>query len=87
MNLSFISAACACSPYGTVDRQKTCMQVTGQCKCLPHVTNRDCSACEPGYYNLKSGNGCQRYINAQYNDRDAKLSFFLNIFLYLFFIL
>ncbi|KAB5579854.1 hypothetical protein PHYPO_G00199730 [Pangasianodon hypophthalmus] len=52
--------ACACSRYGTVDGQKTCTQVTGQCECLPHVTNRDCSACEPGYYNLQSGEGCQR---------------------------
>ncbi|XP_030630034.1 laminin subunit gamma-1 [Chanos chanos] len=51
---------CSCSPYGTVDRQTSCLQVTGQCQCLPHVTNRDCSACEPGFYNLQSGKGCQR---------------------------
>ncbi|XP_072544365.1 laminin subunit gamma-1 [Salminus brasiliensis] len=51
---------CSCSRYGTVDQQTTCMQVTGQCKCLPHVTNRDCSACEPGFYNLQSGKGCER---------------------------
>uniref|UniRef100_A0AAR2M605 Laminin subunit gamma-1 n=1 Tax=Pygocentrus nattereri TaxID=42514 RepID=A0AAR2M605_PYGNA len=51
---------CSCSPYGTVDRQTTCMQVTGQCQCLPHVTNRDCGACEPGFYNLQSGKGCER---------------------------
>uniref|UniRef100_A0AAY5EF86 Laminin subunit gamma-1 n=1 Tax=Electrophorus electricus TaxID=8005 RepID=A0AAY5EF86_ELEEL len=45
---------CSCSPYGTVDRQTTCMQVTGQCQCLPHVIDRDCSACEPGFYNLRT---------------------------------
>ncbi|MBN3312115.1 LAMC1 protein, partial [Atractosteus spatula] len=51
---------CSCSPYGTVDRQTSCLPVTGQCQCLPHVINRDCSACEPGYYNLLSGQGCKR---------------------------
>ncbi|XP_022533612.2 laminin subunit gamma-1 [Astyanax mexicanus] len=51
---------CSCSPYGTVDQQTTCMQVTGECTCLPHVTNRDCSACQPGFYNLQSGKGCER---------------------------
>ncbi|XP_038859912.1 laminin subunit gamma-1-like isoform X1 [Salvelinus namaycush] len=51
---------CSCSPYGTVDRQTSCLQVTGQCPCLAHVTNRDCSACEPGFFNLQSGTGCER---------------------------
>uniref|UniRef100_A0A673GN31 Laminin subunit gamma-1 n=1 Tax=Sinocyclocheilus rhinocerous TaxID=307959 RepID=A0A673GN31_9TELE len=51
---------CSCSRYGTVDRKTTCSQVTGQCQCLPHVINRDCSACEPGFYNLQSGKGCER---------------------------
>ncbi|CAB1317552.1 unnamed protein product [Coregonus sp. 'balchen'] len=50
---------CSCSPYGTVDRQTSCPQVTGQCQCFPHVTNRDCSTCEPGFFNLKSGTGCE----------------------------
>uniref|UniRef100_A0A8B9RND4 Laminin, gamma 1 n=1 Tax=Astyanax mexicanus TaxID=7994 RepID=A0A8B9RND4_ASTMX len=54
------TVACSCSPYGTVDQQTTCMQVTGECTCLPHVTNRDCSACQPGFYNLQSGKGCER---------------------------
>uniref|UniRef100_A0AAY4ABN0 Laminin subunit gamma 1 n=1 Tax=Denticeps clupeoides TaxID=299321 RepID=A0AAY4ABN0_9TELE len=52
--------SCSCSPYGTVGRETSCLQVTGQCRCLPHVTNRDCSACEPGFYNLRSGKGCER---------------------------
>uniref|UniRef100_A0A668A017 Laminin subunit gamma-1 n=1 Tax=Myripristis murdjan TaxID=586833 RepID=A0A668A017_9TELE len=51
---------CSCSPFGTVGQQTGCSQVTGQCQCLPHVTERDCSACEPGFYNLHSGTGCQR---------------------------
>lgn len=52
--------ACSCNSYGTVKSQSTCNQVTGQCECLPHVTERDCSACEPGFFNLQSGQGCER---------------------------
>uniref|UniRef100_A0A8C2HI91 Laminin, gamma 1 n=1 Tax=Cyprinus carpio TaxID=7962 RepID=A0A8C2HI91_CYPCA len=51
---------CSCSPYGTVDKKTTCSQVTGLCQCLPNVINRDCSACEPGFYNLQSSKGCER---------------------------
>ncbi|XP_020796887.2 laminin subunit gamma-1 [Boleophthalmus pectinirostris] len=51
---------CACFPLGTVDQQTSCSQVTGQCQCLPNVAGRDCSACEPGFYNLHSGEGCER---------------------------
>lgn len=86
MPLLFAPVACSCSEYGTVDRQKTCMQVTGQCECLSHVTNRDCSACEPGYYNLRSGNGCQRYLNTQYTNDDAGFIFPTYIFHYFFFL-
>ncbi|XP_018430707.1 PREDICTED: laminin subunit gamma-1 [Nanorana parkeri] len=52
--------ACSCNSFGTVKSQSTCNQVTGQCECLPYVTERDCSACEPGYYNLQSGLGCEK---------------------------
>uniref|UniRef100_A0A8D0G1X2 Laminin EGF-like domain-containing protein n=1 Tax=Sphenodon punctatus TaxID=8508 RepID=A0A8D0G1X2_SPHPU len=52
--------ACNCNPYGTLNQQTSCNQVTGQCECLPHVTEQDCSACEPGFYNLQSGRGCER---------------------------
>uniref|UniRef100_A0A6I8N883 Laminin subunit gamma-1 n=2 Tax=Ornithorhynchus anatinus TaxID=9258 RepID=A0A6I8N883_ORNAN len=52
--------ACSCNPYGTVNQQTSCNQVTGQCECLPHVTERDCSACDPGFFNLQSGQGCER---------------------------
>uniref|UniRef100_A0AAV2JVQ6 Laminin subunit gamma-1 n=1 Tax=Knipowitschia caucasica TaxID=637954 RepID=A0AAV2JVQ6_KNICA len=51
---------CACSPFGTVDQQTSCSQVTGQCSCLPNIAERDCSACEPGFYNLHSGKGCEQ---------------------------
>ncbi|XP_078499309.1 laminin subunit gamma-1 [Lissotriton helveticus] len=52
--------ACSCNPYGTVNQQTSCNQVTGQCECLPHVTGRDCGACELGFYNLQSSLGCDR---------------------------
>ncbi|XP_038125931.1 laminin subunit gamma-1 [Cyprinodon tularosa] len=51
---------CSCSPLGTVDQQTSCLQVTGQCPCLPNVAQRDCSACLPGFFNLQSGSGCER---------------------------
>ncbi|KAF6720317.1 Laminin subunit gamma-1 [Oryzias melastigma] len=57
-------SACSCSPLGTVDRQTGCSQVTGQCECLPNVAERDCSACQPGHFNLQSGNGCERSVPA-----------------------
>ncbi|XP_067309567.1 laminin subunit gamma-1 [Pseudorasbora parva] len=50
---------CSCSPYGTVDQQTSC-SAAGDCECLPHVVSRDCSVCEPGFYNLQSGRGCER---------------------------
>uniref|UniRef100_A0A8C5GYU8 Laminin subunit gamma-1 n=1 Tax=Gouania willdenowi TaxID=441366 RepID=A0A8C5GYU8_GOUWI len=52
--------ACSCSPLGTVGKQSSCSQVTGQCQCLPNVAERNCSACQPGFFNLQSGNGCER---------------------------
>lgn len=54
------SSACSCSPLGTVGRQTGCSQVTGQCQCLPNVAERDCSTCQPGFFNLQSGAGCER---------------------------
>uniref|UniRef100_A0A672HPT0 Laminin subunit gamma-1 n=1 Tax=Salarias fasciatus TaxID=181472 RepID=A0A672HPT0_SALFA len=58
--LKYKCKACSCSRLGTVDRQTSCSQVTGQCQCLPNVAERDCSACQPGFFNLQSGNGCER---------------------------
>ncbi|VDP07330.1 unnamed protein product [Soboliphyme baturini] len=56
---------CKCFPPGT---QKTvdsgaaiaeCEQSSGQCSCLKHVVGLRCDRCEPGYFNISSGNGCQ----------------------------
>ncbi|XP_053739856.1 laminin subunit gamma-1 [Synchiropus splendidus] len=52
--------SCSCSSLGTVGQQKSCSQVTGQCPCLPNVSGRDCGSCEPGFFNLQSGTGCER---------------------------
>uniref|UniRef100_G3N7R0 Laminin EGF-like domain-containing protein n=1 Tax=Gasterosteus aculeatus TaxID=69293 RepID=G3N7R0_GASAC len=51
---------CSCSPSGTVGGQTSCSQVTGQCECLPNVAQRDCSVCQPGFFNLQSAAGCER---------------------------
>ncbi|KAM6918887.1 laminin subunit gamma-1 [Xenentodon cancila] len=51
---------CSCSPLGTIGQQTSCSQGTGQCPCLPNVAERDCSACQPGFFNLRSGSGCER---------------------------
>ncbi|KAK5860486.1 hypothetical protein PBY51_021960 [Eleginops maclovinus] len=51
---------CSCSPLGTLGSQVSCSQVTGQCECLSNVAERDCSACQPGFFNLQSGDGCER---------------------------
>lgn len=57
--------ACACSPLGTLGGETTCSQVTGQCPCLPNVAGRDCGACEPGFFDLRSGAGCKRSVLGQ----------------------
>lgn len=61
--ISDLSPACACSPLGTRNQQTSCSQGTGQCECLPNVAERDCSACMPGFFNLRSGNGCERCVH------------------------
>ncbi|KAL8174640.1 UNVERIFIED_CONTAM: Laminin subunit gamma-3 [Gekko kuhli] len=53
-------APCACNPGGSVRGLEACHNVTGQCPCLPHVTGRDCSRCQEGYYALQAGIGCKR---------------------------
>uniref|UniRef100_A0A3P8WAY1 Laminin, gamma 1 n=2 Tax=Cynoglossus semilaevis TaxID=244447 RepID=A0A3P8WAY1_CYNSE len=52
--------ACSCSVFGTVAGASGCSQVTGQCQCLPNVAQRDCSVCEPGFFNIQSSKGCER---------------------------
>ncbi|XP_066981652.1 laminin subunit gamma-1 isoform X2 [Macrobrachium rosenbergii] len=53
---------CHCNVYGTVSERygpPVCDQVTGQCQCKPHVTGLKCDQCDPGYWNLTSGVGCE----------------------------
>nr|KAG5699979.1 hypothetical protein BaRGS_001798 [Batillaria attramentaria] len=53
--------ACNCYPSGTIIQPGVigCDPGTGQCPCLPNVGGRQCNRCEPGYWNLDSGNGCE----------------------------
>ncbi|KAI4893038.1 hypothetical protein NFI96_020157, partial [Prochilodus magdalenae] len=51
---------CACNPSGTSISSNECDPDTGRCLCLSHVTGRDCSQCEAGYFNLQPGVGCER---------------------------
>lgn len=53
---------CQCYPYGTNETSANgliCNQFTGQCQCKPNVIGTNCDTCEPGYYNIISGEGCQ----------------------------
>ncbi|XP_047426599.1 laminin subunit gamma-3 [Mugil cephalus] len=51
---------CSCSPAGTSGQVNECHPQTGNCRCLSHVTGRDCSYCEVGFFNLQAGIGCER---------------------------
>ncbi|XP_053709504.1 laminin subunit gamma-3 isoform X1 [Synchiropus splendidus] len=51
---------CGCNPAGTSAPARECHLRTGQCPCLQHVSGRDCSSCEVGFFNLQSGYGCER---------------------------
>ncbi|CAB3367583.1 Hypothetical predicted protein [Cloeon dipterum] len=53
-----------CQCYGagterTKDGPFACDQISGQCRCKPYVTGKNCDVCEDGYYNIVSGEGCQ----------------------------
>ncbi|KAL5277341.1 LAMC3 family protein [Megaselia abdita] len=53
---------CSCYPYGTEQTEfgvSQCDQLTGNCNCKPNVIGRDCNECEPGFFNIVSGNGCE----------------------------
>uniref|UniRef100_A0A8C4VW64 Laminin subunit gamma-3 n=1 Tax=Gopherus evgoodei TaxID=1825980 RepID=A0A8C4VW64_9SAUR len=52
-------APCECNPVGSAHGLEACDPLTGQCTCLPHVTGRDCSRCQPGFYDLQPGTGCK----------------------------
>ncbi|XP_055957014.1 usherin [Patella vulgata] len=51
---------CDCSINGTVNFNVSCDINSGQCYCKRNVRNRQCDACEYGYYNLTTSNpdGC-----------------------------
>ncbi|XP_076636198.1 laminin subunit gamma-1 isoform X1 [Colletes latitarsis] len=53
---------CQCYPPGTIElddgRVAPCEQLTGHCRCKPHVIGRNCDKCEEGYYHILSGEGC-----------------------------
>ncbi|NXU87447.1 LAMC3 protein, partial [Xiphorhynchus elegans] len=52
-------APCDCNPNGSDPGQEGCDPITGQCRCLPHVTGRACGHCQPGYYGLEPTVGCK----------------------------
>ncbi|XP_023279771.1 laminin subunit gamma-3 [Seriola lalandi dorsalis] len=52
--------SCSCNPAGTSGHVNECHPQTGNCQCLSHVTGRDCSYCEVGFFNLQPGVGCER---------------------------
>ncbi|XP_044031394.1 laminin subunit gamma-3 [Siniperca chuatsi] len=52
--------SCSCNPAGTSGHVNECHPQTGNCQCLTHVTGRDCSFCEVGFFNLQPGVGCER---------------------------
>ncbi|GFS14721.1 laminin subunit gamma-3 [Elysia marginata] len=53
--------ACNCYHAGTDIRSggNGCDQSTGQCYCRPYVKGKQCDRCEPGFYDLASGEGCK----------------------------
>ncbi|XP_035524349.1 laminin subunit gamma-3 isoform X2 [Morone saxatilis] len=51
---------CSCNPAGTSRHVNECHPQTGNCQCLSHVTGRDCSYCEVGFFNLQPEVGCER---------------------------
>ncbi|KAK3087389.1 hypothetical protein FSP39_005285 [Pinctada imbricata] len=53
-------SACNCYPAGTmVIMDISCDPNTGQCACMSHVEGRQCDRCQPGYWNIDSGSGCE----------------------------
>uniref|UniRef100_A0A8C6YDU2 Laminin subunit gamma-3 n=1 Tax=Naja naja TaxID=35670 RepID=A0A8C6YDU2_NAJNA len=52
-------APCNCNPDGSTHGPATCDPVSGQCRCLPNVTGRECTQCLEGYFDLQPGVGCR----------------------------
>lgn len=44
---------CNCNPFGSTNQY--CEPVSGQCSCKPHITSRQCSECEDGYWSFEDG--------------------------------
>ncbi|XP_070614585.1 laminin subunit gamma-3 isoform X2 [Erythrolamprus reginae] len=61
--------ACNCNPDGSTHGPKTCDPVSGQCRCLPNVTGRECTHCLEGYFDLQPGVGCR---SCQCNPKGAQ---------------
>ncbi|XP_065183672.1 laminin-like protein epi-1 [Sycon ciliatum] len=52
---------CNCFLAGTVERNASCAQMSGQCNCKPNVINQQCSQCADLFFNLQDSNtdGCE----------------------------
>lgn len=50
---------CVCNQLGTNVSAGVCDRNSGQCPCLPHVTGLQCNQCEPNYWKIASGTGCE----------------------------
>lgn len=53
---------CSCFPQGTEQTDSgvsICEQLTGNCRCKANVIGRHCNECQSGYFNIRSGNGCE----------------------------
>lgn len=49
---------CSCHPLGTLELENgelNCDQLTGHCKCKPHVFGTNCEQCEHGFFDINSG--------------------------------
>ena len=50
---------CNCTTNGTINDQKSCDQITGQCKCKDTVFGTKCSSCKSGYFNFPQNNNSE----------------------------
>nr|XP_004672060.2 usherin [Jaculus jaculus] len=56
-----ICMPCDCHPAGSRNGSLLCDQIGGQCDCKRHVSGRQCSRCQDGFYDLRALNadGCR----------------------------
>ncbi|KAJ3635456.1 hypothetical protein MTP99_008363 [Tenebrio molitor] len=53
---------CQCNPIGTESGKEgslACDRIGGSCYCKPHVVGKNCDQCEDGFFNIRSGQGCE----------------------------